>query len=66
MVSLESVYSKLKEIERRNPVMIKPPVKSKEYLDYMTQRVVLLNAKYSYLKEVFPLMDKFSLKNRAI
>jgi len=63
MVSLESVESKLTEIKRRNPVMKKPDVNSKDYFEYMTQRVILLNAKYIFLKEVYLEMDKFTLKN---
>jgi len=63
MVSIEGVRSKLKEIERRNPVMKKPGVTSKDYFDYMTQKVILLNAKYIFLKEVFPKMDKFTLRH---
>ena len=62
MVSLEKVASKLKEIERKNPVMRKPGINSKEYWDYMVQRIILQNAKYTYLKDEFPEMDKFNLK----
>jgi len=63
MVSLEAVKSKLIEIERKNIVMSKPDILSSDFFLYMKQRVILLNAKYTYLKDQFPEMDKFTLRN---
>lgn len=63
MVSIEGTRNKLKEIKRKHPVMKKPAVTSKDYYEYMTQKLILQNAKYYFLKEAYPAMDKFFLIN---
>jgi len=62
-VSLESIHVRLRDVYQKNPKIKKPPVKSTEYFRYMKHRITLLNSLYLVLKEAYPEMDKFTMRN---
>ena len=63
MVSLEGLYSKLKEIKSKHNLPKKPQASSNEYLDYMKKKVELNIEIYSAVLELYPDIDKFTMRN---